>query len=81
MVVVEAGVAGLDAALIAEERAEKSCSCAIMVLDGTETIGAKTLVSAAGRCDVADEAAKPTHWLGDPRIIKNELAGLPTQIS
>ena len=81
VVAVQAGIAGLAVVRFAGETAEISCRCAIVVLDGAQTSGGKTLVSAAGWCNVAHETVKPTHWLGDRHITNNELAAFPAQIS
>jgi len=81
VMVVQAGIAGLTATKFAGETAEISCRCAIVVLDGAQTSGGKTLVSAAGWCNVTHETVKPTHWLGDHHITNNGLAAFPAQIS
>jgi predicted Rossmann fold flavoprotein len=79
VVVVGAGAAGLTAAIFAGESAEKSCRCAIMLLDSAKTIGAKILISGGGRCNVTHQTVKPTDFFGNRHIIKNVLAAFPVE--
>lgn len=77
--VIGAGAAGLAAAIFAAETVETSTRCAIVVLDGAKTIGAKILISGGGRCNVTHEIVAATDFFGNRRIIKNVLAAFSVE--
>ena len=72
--VIGAGAAGLAAGIFAGETVRRAEPRRIVILDGSNTIGAKILVSGGGRCNVTREIVTPTDFFGNRRIIKNVLA-------
>lgn len=77
--VIGAGAAGLAAGIFAGETIQQAEPRRIVILDGSNAIGAKILVSGGGRCNVTHEVVTPTDFFGNRRIIKNVLAAFSVE--
>lgn len=77
--VIGAGAAGLAAGIFAGETVRLAEPRRIVILDGSNTIGAKILVSGGGRCNVTHHEVTPTDFFGNRRIIKNVLAAFTVE--
>jgi predicted Rossmann fold flavoprotein len=64
VVIVGAGAAGLMAAI---ESRRRDPGCAVVVLDGARTLGAKILIAGGGRCNVTHDHVDETAFAGSTR--------------
>jgi predicted Rossmann fold flavoprotein len=71
VVVIGAGAAGLMAAATAAQRGRS-----VLVLEHSDTIGAKILISGGGRCNFTNLEVKPDRFISaNPHFAKSALAG------
>jgi predicted Rossmann fold flavoprotein len=70
VVIIGAGAAGLMCAIVAGQRGKS-----VTVLERSERIGAKILISGGGRCNFTNLHARPEHYLSEnPDFCKSALA-------
>jgi predicted Rossmann fold flavoprotein len=75
VLVIGAGPAGLMAAIPCAEG-----KLSTLVLDGSETIGAKLLISGGGRCNVTNlKVSEKDYQTGEPRTVRNVLRAFPPE--
>ena len=75
VLVIGAGPAGLMAAIPCAEG-----KLSTLVLDGSETIGAKLLISGGGRCNVTNrKVSEKDYQTGQPRTVRNVLRAFPPE--
>ena len=75
VIIIGAGPAGLMAAIPCAGGKLRT-----LVLDGSETIGAKLLISGGGRCNVTNLKASETDYqTGEPRTVRNILRAFPPE--
>lgn len=72
LAIVGAGAAGLAAAIFASNNPSGK---RILILDASDQVGTKILVSGGGRCNVTHRAVAPNDFQGSQKIIRNILAG------
>lgn len=73
--IVGSGAAGLASAIFA---ARRTAGLAITILDGSEELGAKILLSGGGRCNITNRLVKASDYCGgNPNLIKRILAAFP----
>jgi predicted flavoprotein YhiN len=69
-IVIGAGAAGLMAAGVASARGRR-----VLVLEHTDTIGAKILISGGGRCNFTNRDVRPERFLSEnPHFARSALA-------
>jgi predicted Rossmann fold flavoprotein len=77
VVVVGAGAAGLATAIFV---ARQNPSRSIVILNGSESPGAKILISGGGRCNLTNAVVTPADYRGgSPNVIRRVLQAFPVE--